>query len=128
MPSQLRRRRSAVLSNALSATIAAGCRLGATWLPVTAGMLTTKGSIVVTIQRCRTKSVQRSLRLVWSRRPVNRGDERALPIWWQPLLYKIQLAGGLPTQSTESDDDVCQRFLKVFLPALDAAFFRISVN
>jgi hypothetical protein len=46
----------------------------------------------------------------------------------QPLLYKIQLAGGLPTQSTESDDDVCQRFLKVFLPALDAALFRASVN
>ncbi len=41
----------------------------------------------------------------------------------QPLLYKIQLASRSQGE-TSRDDDPCQRFLKSFLPALDAALFQ----
>jgi hypothetical protein len=44
------------------------------------------------------------------------------------LLYKIQLAGRMPSTSSVADGDSCSRFLRAFLPAVDVTLFTASQN
>jgi Protein of unknown function (DUF3485) len=46
----------------------------------------------------------------------------------EPMLYKIQVAGPLTELPGQESSDLCQDFLKDFLPAVDATLFQIAAK